>query len=219
MTDNKKAEKKVKVGTLVRNNVYLFRIACKYAPLYVICTVVEGIAWGINNAIELYYTKMLFDMIGEGKPFLTVLNLIVFMAIYNLTLYLCHHSYWRILKPIIQKNLQYRLHSELFDKARSLDLACYDDPEFYNDYMMALDSTNQKFSQMYFSVSRLISNLIAIFAIFAILATINPLFLLFPIVGSVLAILIAVKDNKVNFEYKKGCDSDERIYIVARCKK
>ena len=63
LAELKKEEKKLGLGTLVRNNVFLFRIACKYAPLYVICTVVEGIAWGINNAIERYYTKMLFDMI------------------------------------------------------------------------------------------------------------------------------------------------------------
>ena len=61
MTENKKEDKKIKFGTLLRNNIFLFRLACKYAPLYVALTVVDGVVWGINNAIELYYTKMLFS--------------------------------------------------------------------------------------------------------------------------------------------------------------
>ena len=93
MADIKKEEKKIKVGAIVKNNVFLFRIACKYAPLYVIFTVFDGVVWGINNSIELYYTKILFDMIGNGKPFLTVLNLIVFMAVYNLLLFAFHYWY------------------------------------------------------------------------------------------------------------------------------
>ena len=175
MAELKKEEKKLGLGILVRNNVFLFRIACKYAPLYVVCTVVEGIAWGINNAIELYYTKMLFDMIGEDKPFLTVLNLIVFMAVYNMVLYLCHYSYWKVLKPIIQKNLQYRLHTELFEKARSLDLACYDDPEFYNDFIWSINESDGRVTKQLDDLSKLINRSVASVLVTGLIVTIHPI--------------------------------------------
>lgn len=47
MTENKKEDKKIKFGTLLRNNIFLFRLACKYAPLYVVLTVVDG---GVQSA-------------------------------------------------------------------------------------------------------------------------------------------------------------------------
>ena len=139
MTDMKKENKKLRAGAILRNNVFLFRIACKHAPLYVVFAIFEGVVWGINNSIELYYTKILFDMLGNGTPFPTVLKLILFMAVYNLLLYMFHYWYWKIKKPLIQKDLQYRLHTELFEKARSLDLSCYDDPEFYNDFIWSIN--------------------------------------------------------------------------------
>jgi ATP-binding cassette subfamily B protein len=122
----------------------LFRLACKYAPLYVVLTVVDGVVWGINNSIELYYTKILFDMIGNGTPFLKVLNLIILMAVYNLLLFAYHYWYMKYKMPMIQKDLQYRLHTELFEKARSLDLSCYDDPEFYNDFIWSINESDTR---------------------------------------------------------------------------
>ena len=226
MTDNKKAEKKVKVGTLVRNNVYLFRIACKYAPLYVICTVVEGIAWGINNAIELYYTKILFDMLGNGTPFLTVMNLIVFMAIYNLVLYLCHHSYWRILKPIIQKNLQYRLHSELFDKARSLDLACYDDPEFYNDFIWSINESDGRVTKQLDDLSKLINRLVASVLVTGLIVTIHPILAVIILFFTVARIVFQMWAAKVDYKraqefnpLDRKTDYVNRMFRLADCAK
>ena len=210
MADNKKKQK-LSLGRTVQNTFFVLRYYFRYMPFTtafnLLLSITTQVFWRTGYVLLF---KILFDAIAAGEGLRKALLFLIGFGVVDFLLTLISDLFWGyIYNPNVSRMMK-KVERELYEKAISMDLACFEDPEFYNDYMMALDSTNQKFSQMYFSVSRLISNLIAIFAIFAILATINPLFLLFPIVGSVLAIFISVKDNKVNFEYKKGRKPLER---------
>ena len=200
MTENKKAEKKVKVGAIVRNNIFLLRIACKYAPLYVILAVFEGVVWGINNSIELYYTKILFDMLGNETPFSTVFKLILFMAVYNLLLYLFHYWYWKIKKPLIQKDLQYRLHTALFEKARSLDLSCYDDPEFYNDFIWSINESDTRVQKQLDDLGKLVNRVVASVLVTGLIVTIHPILAVIIICFTIVRIVLQMWSAKENYK-------------------
>ena len=226
MTDKKKDEKKIKVGAIVRNNVFLLRLACKYAPLYVILAVLEGVVWGINNSIELYYTKILFDMIGKDTPFLKVLNLIIFMAVYNLLLFLFHYWYWKIKKPLIQKDLQYRLHTELFEKARALDLSCYDDPEFYNDFIWSINESDTRVQKQLDDLGKFINRIVASVLVTGLIVTIHPILaviiLFFTVVRIVFQMWKAKEDYKRAQDFNpldRKTDYINRMFRLADCAK
>lgn len=226
MTDKKKDEKKIKVGAIVRNNVFLLRLACKYAPLYVILAVLEGVVWGINNSIELYYTKILFDMIGKDTPFLKVLNLIIFMAVYNLLLFLFHYWYWKIKKPLIQKDLQYRLHTELFEKARALDLSCYDDPEFYNDFIWSINESDTRVQKQLDDIGKFINRVVASVLVTGLIVTIHPILaviiLFFTVVRIVFQMWKAKEDYKRAQDFNpldRKTDYINRMFRLADCAK
>ncbi len=226
MAEAKKEEKKIKTGAIIKNNIFLFRIAWKYAPFYVILAMFEGVIWGINNAIELYYTKMLFDMIGSGKPFLEVLNLIIFMALYNILLYTFHYWYWKIKKPLEQKGLQYRLHSVLFEKARSLDLACYDDPEFYNDFIWSINESDSRVQKQLDDLSKFINRTVASVLVTGLIVTIHPILAAIILFFTASRIVFQMWASKV--DYKRAQDFNpldrktnyiNRMFRLADCAK
>lgn len=226
MAEIKKEEKKIKAGAIVRNNVFLFRLACKYAPLYVVLTVLEGVVWGINNAVELYYTKILFDMIGSGTPFLMVLNLIIFMAVYNLLFFMFHYWYWKIREPLEQKTLQYRLHTELFEKARSLDLSCYDDPEFYNDFIWSINESDSRVQKQLRDLGKLINRVVASVLVTGLIVAIHPILAAIILFFTVVRIVFQMWAAKV--DYKRAQDFNpldrktdyiNRMFRLADCAK
>ena len=226
MTENKKEDKKIKFGTLLRNNIFLFRLACKYAPFYVVFTVVDGVVWGINNSIELYYTKILFDMIGNGTPFLKVLNLIIFMAVYNLLLFAYHYWYMKYKMPMIQKNLQYRLHTELFEKARSLDLSCYDDPEFYNDFIWSINESDTRVQKQLDDLGKLINRTVASVLVTGLIVTIHPILALIILFFTVLRIVFQMWKAKEDYKraqdfvpLDRKTDYINRMFRLADCAK
>lgn len=226
MAEIKKEEKKIKAGAIVRNNVFLFRLACKYAPFYVFLTVLEGVVWGINNAVELYYTKILFDMIGSGTPFLMVLNLIIFMAVYNLLFFMFHYWYWKIREPLEQKTLQYRLHTELFEKARSLDLSCYDDPEFYNDFIWSINESDSRVQKQLRDLGKLINRVVASVLVTGLIVAIHPILAAIILFFTVVRIVFQMWAAKV--DYKRAQDFNpldrktdyiNRMFRLADCAK
>ena len=226
MTENKKEDKKIKFGTLLRNNIFLFRLACKYAPLYVVFTVVDGVVWGINNSIELYYTKILFDMIGNGTPFLKVLNLIIFMAVYNLLLFAYHYWYMKYKMPMIQKDLQYRLHTELFEKARSLDLSCYDDPEFYNDFIWSINESDTRVQKQLDDLGKLINRTVASVLVTGLIVTIHPILAAIILFFTVLRIVFQMWKAKEDYKraqdfvpLDRKTDYINRMFRLADCAK
>jgi len=227
MTDMKKEEKKkIKAGAILRNNVFLFRIACKHSPLYVVLAIVEGVVWGINNSIELYYTKILFDMLGNGTPFPTVLKLILFMAVYNLLLYIFHYWYWKIKKPLIQKDLQYRLHTELFEKARSLDLSCYDDPEFYNDFIWSINESDSRVQKQLDDIGKLVNRVVASLLVTGLIVTIHPVLAMIILFFTVIRIVFQTWLAKVDYNraqefnpLDRKTDYINRMFRLADCAK
>lgn len=226
MTDMKKDEKKIKVGAIVRNNIFLFRIACKYAPLYVILYVIYGVLWGITNAIELYYTKILFDMIGEAKPIFDILKIIFFMAAYYLAFYAFHYWYRRIQRYLEEKDLQYRLHTKLFEKARLLDLSCYDDPEFYNDFIWSINESDTRVTKQLEDVSGILNRGVGSILVTGLIIAIHPILAAIILFFTVVRIVFQMWAAKV--DYKRAQDFNpldrktdyiNRMFRLADCAK
>lgn len=226
MSEPKKEEKKIKAGVIVRNNLFLFRLACKYAPLYVVLNVLNGILWGITNAIELYYTKILFALIGEAKPIFDILKIIFFMAGFYLLFYAFSYWYRRIQSELEQKNLQYRMHCALFEKARALDLACYDDPEFYNDFIWSINESDTRVTKQLQDVSGIINRVVASVLVTGLIVAIHPILAAIILFFTVVRIVFQTWATKV--DYKRAQDFNpldrktdyiNRMFRLADCAK
>ena len=196
--NGQKEEKKIKTGAVIKNNAFLLSLACKHAPLYVTLCVLEGVLWGVHHAVGIYYTKVLFDMVGRDESFATVIKLIIFMAVYYSLFWIFHYWYWKVQNPTEQKKLQYRIHSVLFDKARSLDLACYDDPEFYNDFVWSINESNERIHKQLTDMGKLINRAVASLLVTTVLVTIHPLLALIIIFFTVIRILFQTQKAKVD---------------------
>lgn len=64
----KERKRRQGVSRILKNNLYMLRCAVKYAPSYLVGSIVEGVVWGmIHSFTSVIFVKMLFDRIGEGS--------------------------------------------------------------------------------------------------------------------------------------------------------
>ncbi|MBQ9746953.1 MAG: ABC transporter ATP-binding protein [Clostridia bacterium] len=224
MSDKK--EKKIKPGAILRNNAFLLRLAWRHTPLYVTLCVLEGVMWGIHHAVGIYYTKILFDMIGRGEPFEKVIMLVICVALYYTLFWIFHYWYWKIQNAVEQKKLQYRVHSVLFEKARALDLACYDDPEFYNDFVWSINESDGRINKQLTDLGKLINRTVASLLVTTVLVTIHPL--LAAIIMFFTAIRIFFQTKKAKVDHARAEDFNpldrktdyvNRMFRLADCAK
>ena len=217
MADNKKKlSRKRELG----NVLWVIRAVLRHTPSYAILAAVEGLAWGINNSVGILFTKLLFDMLGNGTEFDSIMKLIVSYSIYLAAFYVFHVLYWYIFNPKIRTKLQYLLMSEMFGQAVRIDLEKYDDPDFYNGFIWAMDASIGHVSGIVEASGKIINRVVASFTLTGILMSVDPIMAFAVLAVSVIRMFLTSKRNKVNYAKKEEMNplNKKDGYIARVCK-
>ena len=124
---------------VLSNNWYMLRQVAKYSPGYLWMQLGEYLVGGLVEAVTAVYTKMLFDALDSRKSVTQTMWIVIMMIIFLIFTYLYYTSFRYYFQTFQRRALQYRMQSDLIGRAVKLDVACYDDPVFYNDYVMAME--------------------------------------------------------------------------------
>ena len=71
---------------------------------------VEGVLWGINRVVDMYFTLHLFNAIDDGKPLSELLRIILYVAIWQICFQIVDKIYFQIMRPILHYRLNYNIH-------------------------------------------------------------------------------------------------------------
>ncbi len=197
------AKKKQRAINVIKNNLLMIKKIQKFSPSYFVYMVIMGAAHGAWNAIWTLFTYTLLNTIDAGTDFLYAVKLIIIMA--AVTVVLCGYEaiYHNIINPLIKQRLRLRMHEELFVKARSLDLSCFDDPEFYNDFIWAMEQSDNRAIQVADDIQRLVSSIVSLSLNLGILLTIDPIVAIVLFVTSGISVASTLIDNRLGFNKEK----------------
>lgn len=198
----KKPEKKERHSPkrVTRNLWFMIRYVFKYAPSYVAVTLGEAFGRGAWHIFGILFTKYLFDSIEAGIDFGTVLFWALAVALYNASFELFNKWRRNIYVPKVSLTLHEGIQSELYQKARELDQSCYDDPEFYNDFIWAIRESDNRVVQIMENFSIFINRIISSAVILGILASIDIVVTAILLAAIVFGFIIRNKLNKLYFE-------------------
>lgn len=160
--------------------------------LKVLLSLIEG------NASFSYYVKILLAFVG-----LSMLNEVIVVGCD----YLLNVSAKRVFKG---------LNNMIFKKASEVDVACYEDPVFYDSYKRATDILNSGFFLGYcLQFARVIANLLSLILIVGVVATIDKAYLIFLAPVSIVFVVEIIKSKLI---YKKDLSmtSNNRIKAYAQ---
>ena len=202
MSDKTK-KKKQKISSIIGNNLFMIKKIAKYTPGYFFWMIIEGVIWGFINSVSAYYSFNLLNAVSDGEDFTYALKIIALMALFYILAYMFDKWYWRIHNPILRHKLHLKMHEELFIKSLSLDLACFDDPEFYNDFVWAMNESHTRAVDVLEDTGKLINRLVASSTLLSLLITVDPVIALILFVSSAVTIICNLAGNKVSFKHSK----------------
>ncbi len=191
------------LGRIFSNNFRMLKKTARLAPDYFAAVILYGVAWGLIHASEAIFTVRLFDSLDEGASFPELAAIIGFMAVFYLIVYAIDAACYHCLMPLLRQKLELRLHKELFMKAQTIDLSCYDDPEFYNDFVWAMDEAGNRAYELLNDLYIIVMRVIAGSALITLLFSIDPLVAAVLLVTSIFTIVINQLANKLHFEQEK----------------
>ena len=201
----KQAKKEPKQGLkrIFSNNLRIVAKVARLTPDYLISVVIEGIVWGMMNSAEAVFTVRLFDALDAGASFAEIATIIGFMAGFYVLTYAFDGWYWQYYNPLLRRKLEMKLHEELFRKAHNLDVSCYDDPEFYNDFVWAMDSAGAEAFGVIEDIGKMINRVVAAGTLFTLMFSIDLWIAVLLLVSSIFFIVINQQANKVSFAQEK----------------
>ena len=211
-----------KLSSIIRNNALMLGKIAKYTPDYFFLMIAEGFVWGAINAAMALFNYKLLNAVDDGSSFMYAVKIIGTMAVFYLFAYAFDKWYWGYRNPLIRRKLQLRMHEELFVKALSLDLACFDDPEFYNDFVWAMNESDTRAVAIIEDTGKLINRGVSSAAMLSLLYTIDPVIALILFLSSAVTVICNLYGNRIQFNYNKDTNElwrkkgyIDRVYHLA----
>ena len=134
--NDKKKKDKVPFKQSVKNNLYMIKLAYKCDKVLIIIRLIAGLLTGLNHGISVYFISEILNSLDRHDDINHIFWLIGFMGLYTLAYELFFAWYYKLLHPTHKLNFIRVIHKSFFVKASDIDLACYDTPEFYNDFIL-----------------------------------------------------------------------------------
>lgn len=138
------ALKKDGIRRILSNNIYIVGELFRAAPFYGISIIVEAVRHNLVNFLEqTICVYLILDVIETGKPYKNVLYVVGLFLLLDIAAAALSNLYEQRTKlkylPLVQK----RLKEKLYRKAGTVDLACYDDTAYYDDFMLSVSEADK----------------------------------------------------------------------------
>ncbi len=186
--------------SLLANYLYMLRFGWKYARLYVIATFALAIVHPIVIFFEHTYSiKFIIDTIQYNQPFSQVVVYIAIVAA-SVGLVLIVGSWLEQYYGLKAKEQVHRgIQQELFAQAAQLDLANYDDPSYYNDFVLAINEAPERFDDMMDRIKQLCFQTFGALSAVIFVVLVDPPGLIFAVFGLGLSVWAAMRQGKRQF--------------------
>jgi ATP-binding cassette subfamily B protein len=164
-----------------KNVVYALKL-CFKADKWLMLGYIIGLT--AEQIFDLFISNILFlktlltaiDSHGDFKAYVKYLVLFLLSsAILKVLQWWGYYMSHTATKKVLQK-----LNNMVFDKATSLDISCYEDPDFYDKYQRATNiMSSGYFDIICFDIALIIANTLTFVCVVSTVASINPVYLLF----------------------------------------
>lgn len=196
-TTIKQPKPRRRARTVLVYDAKILRKVWKLCPAYMIFLALWSVMWAGIDTAAVYFRNAMFNALDTSDAFMDVAVFILALAAFYVAVFIPDHIYSLIISPILDNRLRYRMHSELYRKAQRMDLACYDDPDFYNQFVWAMRESDSRAISVVRALFNIVNRIISATAISALLLTINVWMGILMLVGVGVTLVVEYFGNRL----------------------
>jgi len=191
-------------ASYLKNNLYILKLLWGISKGRVVADLLQSF-FGYASWVfyDIIFIKFLVSSIETGRTFEEIMLFLVISALVFLIPSAFDGWYTHIYKEKTNAEIFSKVNTMLFDKATEVELACYEDTEFYNKFTFAMKDCHIRMAEILENICLIFSSVIAaVFSLYYMFLIDHfvIIFILGPIIGNfVFGKLI----NEVKFKQKK----------------
>ncbi|MBQ4602984.1 MAG: ABC transporter ATP-binding protein [Clostridia bacterium] len=208
----KKEKAAAQKAHIFRNTAFMLKCAWKSAPLSLLIIylayIVENVYYSVVIGVMFLQTALsIIEGNGTFKEFAIKMCIIVFGKVFvDLLAYIDMYT----VRTKFEIKCESYINSLIFKKAQEVELGCYENPDFFDNYNRATWVVEKGgFKRIIEGSAWTIGSVVSIIFLVIYLISIDP-FLLFFILCPIIVILIRIKKNNLEFELEKEKTPFER---------
>ncbi len=188
-------------STVLKNQIFLWKLCFKTCPLYMIYHLYDAFRYqGIIFLEHVLGIRYVLRCAEFHEPFSKVLFYIGLILLINIIqiipdgffIYGWQYKY----KPRLYRALK----EQMFKKASEIDLYCYDDPAYYNDFVLSVSQSESAIDRFLELLNMTMQALTVLFTTGIFYLMTDPTGIAFVFVSFILRFVVSKKLNKVNYE-------------------
>lgn len=195
--------KKQSFKQVISNQWFMIKICFGATPFFMCYLIFEAVKLQISIFFEhTIGIRYVLHTAETGGPFLNA-------ALYLVIIAICIEISAMISAIFVQRvslrqkpKLYKALKEKLFLKAKELDLACYDDPAYYNDFILTVSETEKSLDRFLELVNQLFMGLTILISLGIFIYTQDKWGPIFVLTSFVLSFIAGVKQKKLNFKIR-----------------
>lgn len=213
-----KEKKKLSLKATVNNAWYALRLGNSISKSIVI----HSFFLWLTGYFEWVYFDGIFmrkivDALDRNLGFQNIFTFIMITAAIFSSIAIYTSYVENVVFPLETNRLFGGIYRMMYQKAKNVELKCYEDPDFYNQYTMAMDGSEEKITAIIRGILGTVIGSVAAVVVFYFMYDIDHyaiLFILSPLVGN---FLFGNLKNKNEFKrYKEQAPNEKVLNYVSR---
>lgn len=198
-----KGENKYGIQKAVSDNAFIIRLFFGAAPVYGAAIIVEAVRHNLVNFLEqTICVYLILDVIEQGKPYVNVLYVVGLFLALDIVAAAVSNMYEQKIKLKYMPAAQKKLKEMLYDKAGRVDLACYDDARYYDDFMLSLSEADKAVDRAEQLIRMVFGSATVLICYGTFFAAQDIISVAFVAVSFVLRTIVSNRLNRYNYEIR-----------------
>lgn len=165
--------------SILSNTWYMLRLMFSISPGLVLGEITEEILTILpSKLISVIGIKYVIDEVQGGGDVKKIIIGVAMMAGIMIFANVYSSIFYELYGHRERERMYLGIHSKLYNKAIDLDLAKYDNPAFYADFILAVQTSSENIQTFLENIRHYVAQIVSFLSISAVLFTIDPVCLL-----------------------------------------
>lgn len=184
----------------IKNNFFMLKYLYRARKQFIFWEIGKSIVNSLVEVSTIYLFKILIDTLTNQASIYDVIPVIIAYAVLKKTHEVLFQYVIEIELPKARYALEAIITKDVLDKAKTIDLECFDNTQFYNNYTKALAETGGRSIAALNIISTFIFNFISTLGLLSLIITMDPLTIVLSILFFLSSLLFINKNKTLIYE-------------------
>ena len=210
-TEKETGKKKQSARQVWNNQIYLWKLCFKTCPGYMLYFLYDGFRYqGIIFLEHVLGIRYVLHCAEFGEPFQKAFLVIGVILIINIIQIVPDGIFIYKWSLKCKPRLYQALKEQMYQKAAQIDLSCYDDPKYYNDFVLAVAEAESSIDRFLNMCNLIMQAITVIFTTGVFYIVTDAAGIFFVLASLILRFVVSKVLNKLNYDLRIRTNPLER---------